>query len=93
MFNKDNIKRLISEWIKTFSQRASFFSSKKIERFVFGSAYLSFCYLYIGFAIYNKTFTAMDVTLIGSPLLLAAGYNLAKTEKEKSENKETNGEA
>lgn len=88
MFTWDNFKKLILEWLKTFSQRASLFSSKKMERFVFGGFYILMCTAYMIYAIEEKTLEASDIVLIGSPLLIAAGYNLAKTEKEKTDNKE-----
>lgn len=91
LFTGTNAKRMILEWVKTFSQKTSFFSSKKIERFVFGGVYILMCAAYIVYGFINKSLTALDITLIGGPLLIAAGYNLSKTEKEKIENKESNG--
>ena len=87
MFTWDNFQKLFLEWIKTFSQRASFLSSKKIEKFVFSGVSVivilgTFVYLWI-----NKTLTATEAVILVTPLLLAAGYNLKKSEEEKTSNK------
>lgn len=87
----------IKEWLMTFSMKPSLLSSKKLERFammsiVFGS--IIACVIY---EIAKDKLTAMEVTILTSPLLVAAGYNLSQTEKSKLTIKEVeekeNGES
>jgi hypothetical protein len=88
----ETIKKYIYEWILTFSQKSSLFSSKKIERFAFVSVAIS---LVIGSFIYlvvRNTLTSSDTIILISPLLVAAGYGMKKTEEEKLANKPSDGE-
>ncbi len=84
----ETIKKGIKELIKTFSQNKSFLSSKKLERFSFISVTEIIILGTFIYLIHAKTLTATDAVILTSPLLLAAGYNLVQTEKEKQNNKE-----
>jgi len=90
MWNK--IRTVAFEWLKTLSSKSSFFSSKRLERFTFTSVVV---FAYIALIIYeivSGTLTAMEFTIASSPLLLAAGYNLGKTEEAKKINGGTDGQ-
>lgn len=83
-----NIKKGFIEWLKTLSSKSSFFSSKRLERFAFTSVVIGAYISLIIYEIYTGKFNATEFTIASSPLLLAAGYNLAKTESAKKENKD-----
>lgn len=83
-FGWGNIKKIILEWLNTFSKEDSFFSSKRLERFVFLITGLG---LTIFVVIYNRDkFSAADNLLVISPLFVYGGFSLTKTEQEKYAN-------
>lgn len=72
---------LLKEWILTFSEKRSLLSSKKIERFVFVFSGVVLTWFFV---IYNREkLTAIDFTVVVTPLFVYAGYNMSKTEKSK----------
>lgn len=77
------ITQLIKEWLKTLSSKPSFFSSKRLERFTFTSVVVAGYITTIIYLVYSDKLTAMEFTIASTPLLVAAGYNLDKTEKAK----------
>lgn len=81
-----NIKKAGFEWLKTLSSKQSFFSSKRLERFVFTGVTVAAVITCIIYEIIQDKLTATEVTILTAPLLLAAGYNLGKTEQAKKEN-------
>ena len=81
MWNK--IKTAAFEWLKTLSSKPSFFSSKRLERFVFTGVTIGAIITCIVYEIIQDKLTATEVTILTAPLLLAAGYNLGKTEQAK----------
>lgn len=84
------IKKGIKEFIKTFSQNKSFLSSKKLERFSFIALSLSIVTGTFIYLVVAKTLIATDAVVLITPLLIAAGYNMLQTEKEKQLNKGEN---
>ncbi len=82
------IKKYIYEWILTFSQKSSLLSSKKLERFSFISVSEFIILGTFFYLIHKGILTSTDAIVLISPLLLASGYNLNKTEEEKQNNKE-----
>ena len=87
-FGWANIKKLILEWLNTFSNKDSRFSSKRITQFTFGAVAVS---LTIFVIIYNRDkFTATDDVMVISPLFIYGGYTLNQTQKEKKDAKEDN---
>lgn len=83
MSNWEKIKKFILEWIKTFSSKPSFFSSKRIERFVFSGVVVGGYLTTIGYLVHSDKLTATEFAIASTPMLLAAGYNLGKTEESK----------
>lgn len=84
----DNIKKVGFEWLKTLSSKQSFFSSKRLERFAFIGVTLLLtvgCFIYL---VVKGTLTSGDTVFLTTPLLLAAGFNMTKTEAAKKEIKE-----
>lgn len=79
----NNLKFTIVELAKTLSNKASFLSSKRIERmFLMGSVFT----ISIGTWIYlmiNGTLTATEACILIVPLLGAAGYNSFRTYTDK----------
>lgn len=86
----ENIKKCAFELLKTLSSKASFFSSKRIERFSFIALTETIIFGTFIYLVYTKQLTALDATILTSPLLLAAGFNLTKTEKAKQIKTEEN---
>lgn len=84
----NTIKKYFHEWLLTFSQNNSLFSSKKIERFIFMLTVISSIVSCVVYEIVKDKLTATEVTILTIPLLTAMGYNLMKTEEEKQNNKE-----
>ena len=87
-FGWENIKKIVKDLYDTLSSKHSFLSSKRLERLAFTTTTLG---LIIGTFIYlivKSTLTSTDTIMLISPLLLAAGYNLAKGEKEKKDEPE-----
>ena len=84
MFNWANIQKAIWEWIQTFSNKPSFFASKRIERFaVFALMLLCSIYFLIK-GIYNWELSATDLIIVVGGWLGYAGYNTYQLRKDKS---------
>ncbi len=83
----DKIKKYFYEWILTFSMNPSLLSSKKLERFSFIAVSLSLVIGTFIYLIHKGTLLSTDTIILITPLLMAAGYNLSKTEEEKQNNK------
>ena len=84
----ENIQNMFKEWLMTFSSKPSTLSSKKIERFWFVGAVLL---ITVGTAVYlivQDKMTALESTILTTPLLVAIGYNISKTEASKLIKKE-----
>jgi hypothetical protein len=78
----ENFKWLCKEWLKTFSNEESFFSSKRIERciFVLSAVGSLLCYIWIN----RHKLDTGSIILLVTPFFAAAGYSLTKSEKEKT---------
>ena len=79
----NTIKKFIKEWLLTFSMKSSLLSSKKLERFAFTFVSLGAVITCIVYEVVEDKLTAMETTILITPLLICAGYNLAQTEKSK----------
>ncbi len=84
-FGWGNIKRFLTELVKTFSNEPSFFASKRIERaFLFGSAlYIVIYYVHINV----KTMESAGLVIIITALFGYAGYNTTMIRKDKIDDK------
>ena len=82
----NNFKKGLLELLKTLSSRASFFSSRRIERFVFTGVTVGAVITCIIYEVAKDKLTATEVIILTTPLLIAAGYNLSTIEKSKKEN-------
>jgi len=72
---------LVKEILKTFSNKPSFFSSKRIERAV---AFVSGEITLLSFFFYNlKSLPTIEAIMIATVFFAVAGYVLNKTEKSK----------
>jgi len=82
------IKWFFSEMIKMFSNKPSYFSSKRWERwtaFVTGESFLI-----IYFAYHFKTITYLECLALAGAAFTVAGINMHATQKEKRFNKPNN---
>ncbi len=89
-----NIKKTAFEWLKTLSSKSSFFSSKRLERFTFTTLVVLGYTTLIIYEVVEDKLTATEFTIASVPLLVAAGYNMNKTEQaKKKDNEGISGEA
>ena len=77
-----NLKQLVFEWVKTFSNKSSFLSSKRIERFTIFGVMLSLTIVFIVNSIIKCTLTAVDFTIVISVWLGLAGFNVIQGRKD-----------
>lgn len=91
MSNWEKFKKFVYEWLKTLSSKPGFFSSKRLERFVFSGVVVLGYITTIGYLVYSDKLSATEFAIASTPLLLAAGYNLGKTEEAKKLDNQNNG--
>jgi len=77
-----NFEELVFEWVKTFSNKSSFLSSKRIERFTIFGVMLSLTIVFIVNSIIKCTLTAVDFTIVISVWLGLAGFNVIQGRKD-----------
>lgn len=87
----EKIKKFIYEWLKTFSSKPGFFSSKKLEKFILTGVVVAGYIATIIYLIVSDKLTALEFTIASGPLLVAAGYNLYKVEQAKKIDNQDNG--
>jgi hypothetical protein len=81
-FGWTNIKWFIKEILFTFSNKPSFFSSKRIERgILFCTALTSYM---IWFFYHYKVLSPTDMVIVTGPIFFYAGYSMNTTQKEKN---------
>jgi hypothetical protein len=80
MTTYENIKLGLLELIKTFSNRPSFLSSKRIERFVVFTTMLSLTISYI--ILHIKTIGATDFILVVGTWMAYAGFNIIQNRRD-----------
>jgi len=78
---------LIYEWLLTFSNRKSFFSSKRIERFWLFVVALTASAFYLFKGIWNWDLTSSDILIVAGMLFGYAGYTMIQTAKDKPKDK------
>lgn len=84
-----NIRWLITELVKTYSNQPSFFASKRIERSLLFISALGLTIQYV--RCHKFTMTSGDLMLIVGGLFIYAGYNTNVMRKEKKDEiKDTN---
>lgn len=81
----ENIKSVIRDLYETWSNKDSRLSSKRIERTAFTATSI---FMTIGCFVYlwqKGTLVATDIVVLTTPLLVAGGYNLNQSQKEKKD--------
>jgi len=81
------IKWFAGEMLKTFSNKPSYFSSKRWERWTAFTTGESFLIIY--FAYHFKTMTYLECLALAGTAFAVAGYTLSATQKEKKFDKPT----
>ena len=84
-FGWENIKQVLIDLYETWSSKDSKLSSKRIERTAFTVVSILMtvgCFIYLWI---HQILTAMDTIMLNGSMLLAAGYNMSQTQKEKKE--------
>jgi hypothetical protein len=82
---RDFLAKYGYEWLKTLSGKDSFFSSKRIERVLFITAYTSMTCLWV----YHRRneMSSGEFVLVVSPLMVYAGFNTTQIRKDKLDDK------
>jgi hypothetical protein len=81
-FGWTNIKHVVRQIYLTFTKDKSELMSKKIERALFVITALSVVVSTTIYLIKSNKMDALEATILYSPLLVAAGYNIAMGSKE-----------
>ena len=81
---------LVYEWLLTFSNRKSFFSSKRIERFSLFTVGLLAAGFFLFKGIYNWEITSTDVVMVVGMLFGYAGFTMVQTAKDKPKEPDSN---
>jgi uncharacterized membrane protein len=84
---KLHILFILKELLKTFSSQKSFFSSKRLERFILFNLAIIICLTYIIYTIKHKTLSLADILAISGTFFVYAGYNTIMVEKNKNDEK------
>ena len=75
------MRRMLYHLLLTFSDKASLFSSKRIERFSIFSTMLTSTLCFLGLNIYNGKLTATELMLIVAGWMAYAGFNVIQGQK------------
>ena len=77
-----DIKTIFGEWVKTFSNRPSFLSSKRIERFVIFTLMLIVTLFFLIKGIIQCQLSAVDFTIVVGLWMGYAGFNTIQGRKD-----------
>ncbi len=80
----NNIKELVREWLLTFSDKKSWLSSKRLERFALFVVALGASAYFLFKGIYNWEITSTDLIIVTATLFGYAGF--ATIQGKKNEN-------
>lgn len=81
---------VIQEWLNTFSNKPSFLSSKRIERFFAFTIMLAATTYYLFKGIYNWEINSTDLMVIVAGWLGYNGFSIVQGRKDNTENNERN---
>jgi len=79
---------LIYEWLMTFSNQKSLFSSKRIERFAVFTTMLTISCIFLIHALIVCTLTATDLMIVVAGWLGYAGFGMVQGRKDKESDSE-----
>lgn len=85
---KEKIKWVSNEILNTFSNKKSFFSSKRIERFLIFSLMISLTVLFVVKSIITCALGATDFIIIIGTWLGYGGWNTTQISKDKKNDSE-----
>lgn len=77
-----DIKSIFMEWVKTFSNKASFLSAKRIERFAIFSLMLAVTLFFLIKGIIQCQLSAVDFTIVVGLWMGYAGFNTIQGRKD-----------
>lgn len=80
-----SFKEIVSELTKTFSNKPSFLSSKRIERFVIFSTMLGVTLFFLIKNILKCEISAVDFTIVVTLWMGYAGFNTVLINKDKKD--------
>lgn len=89
---KEKIKWVSNEVLNTFSNKKSFFSSKRLERFLIFSLMLSLTVFFVVKSIITCTLGATDFIIIVGTWLGYGGFNTIQIKKDVKEDNNINNE-
>lgn len=83
----ENIKELVLEWLRTFSNEPSALSSKRLERFAVFTTMLLLTIIFVVNSIFKCSISAAEFMIVVTPWLGYGGFNTIQIKKD-SENNE-----
>jgi hypothetical protein len=78
----NNIKELLTEWLLTFSDKKSWLSSKRLERFALFVVALGASAYFLFKGIYNWEITSTDLIIVTATLFGYAGFATIQGKKD-----------
>ena len=85
----ENIRHVVVEWLKTFSNKPSFVSSKRIERFAVFTTMLICTVYFLVKAITSCSINATDLMIVVVGWLGYAGFNTIQGRKDHQQTDKT----
>jgi hypothetical protein len=80
----NNIKELLTEWLLTFSDKKSWLSSKRLERFALFVVALGASAYFLFKGIYNWEITSTDLIIVTATLFGYAGFATIQGKKDEN---------
>jgi hypothetical protein len=78
----NKINEYIHEWLQTFSNEKSHFSSKRLERFAIFSSMLGATIVFLASHIFKCDFTSTELMIVVAGWLGYAGFNIVQGKKD-----------
>jgi len=83
-------KQIIKELLLTLSNKKSFFSSKRLERFASFSTMLLAANVYLWYHIFQCTLTSTDLMVVVGGFLGYSAFSIIQSRKDKTNGQENN---
>lgn len=78
----ENIKELVLEWLRTFSNEPSALSSKRLERFAVFTTMLLLTIIFVVNSIFKCSISAAELIIVVATWLGYAGFNTIQIKKD-----------
>ena len=81
-----NLKELVLEWLRTFSNQPSAVSSKRLERFAVFTTMLLLTIIFVVNSIFKCSISAAELMIVVATWLGYAGFNTIQIKKDNENN-------